>query len=52
MDQNLQLNPDNTLNRWVYGRKYPFAVEEHEIVSVRDGYLYVFGKFTVVIVID
>jgi len=43
LDQNLQLNEDNTLNRWLYGKKYPFAVEEHEIVSVRDGYLYVFG---------
>ena len=40
------------MNRWVYGRKYPFAVEEHEIVSVRDGYLYVFGKLTVVVVTD
>merc|ERR1711892_1420866 len=38
LDQNLQLNEDNTLNRWLYGKKYPFAVEEHEIVSVRDGY--------------
>ena len=47
LDQNLQINDDGTINRWVFGQPYPFSVEQHAIISttnLQTNFLFVFGR--------